>query len=173
MLGDSKAISGFAVDDVEKAREFYGETLGVNTEIIDEENGLMTLHHADGRDTFVYRKADLVPANYTILNFEVEDIDRAVDELTERGVSFERYDGFEQDEKGIAPRHGSGHRLVQGPGGQHPFGDRADQEVAQKALATRTGSANGLDRPLSIRDTRAARPCRWTGSKSDAGAITR
>jgi catechol 2,3-dioxygenase-like lactoylglutathione lyase family enzyme len=102
MLGDSKAISGFAVDDVEKAREFYGETLGVNTEIIDEENGLMTLHHADGRDTFVYRKADLVPANYTILNFEVEDIDRAVDELTERGVSFERYDGFEQDEKGIA-----------------------------------------------------------------------
>jgi catechol 2,3-dioxygenase-like lactoylglutathione lyase family enzyme len=102
MLGDSKAISGFAVDDVEKAREFYGETLGVSTEIINEENGLMTLHHADGRDTFVYRKADLVPANYTILNFEVEDIDRAVDELTERGVSFERYDGFEQDEKGIA-----------------------------------------------------------------------
>jgi catechol 2,3-dioxygenase-like lactoylglutathione lyase family enzyme len=102
MLGDSEAISGFAVDDVEKAREFYGETLGVSTEIINEENGLMTLHHADGRDTFVYRKADLVPANYTILNFEVEDIDRAVDELTERGVSFERYDGFEQDEKGIA-----------------------------------------------------------------------
>jgi predicted enzyme related to lactoylglutathione lyase len=102
MLADNNAYSGFAVDDLDKARKFYGETLGVNTEILDEENGLMTLHHADGRDTFVYRKPDLVPGNYTILNFEVENIDRAVDELTERGVSFERYDGFEQDEKGIA-----------------------------------------------------------------------
>jgi catechol 2,3-dioxygenase-like lactoylglutathione lyase family enzyme len=102
MLENSKAYSGFAVDDLEKAREFYGETLGLNTEILDEENGLMSLHLAGGRDTLVYRKPDLQPGNYTILNFTVDDIDQAVDELTERGVSFERYDGFEQDEKGIA-----------------------------------------------------------------------
>jgi catechol 2,3-dioxygenase-like lactoylglutathione lyase family enzyme len=102
MLANSKAYSGFAVDDLEKARKFYGETLGLNTEILDEENGLMSLHLAGGRDTLVYRKPDLQPGNYTILNFTVDDIDQAVDELTERGVSFERYDGFEQDEKGIA-----------------------------------------------------------------------
>jgi catechol 2,3-dioxygenase-like lactoylglutathione lyase family enzyme len=102
MLENSKAYSGFAVDDLEKARKFYGETLGLNTEILDEENGLMSLHLAGGRDTLVYRKPDLQPGNYTILNFTVDDIDQAVDELTERGVSFERYDGFEQDEKGIA-----------------------------------------------------------------------
>jgi predicted enzyme related to lactoylglutathione lyase len=102
MLANTNAFSGFAVDDLEKAKEFYGETLGLNTEILDEENGLMTLHHAGGRDTFVYQKPDLAPANYTILNFEVDDIDKAVDDLAARGVQFERYDGFEQDEKGIA-----------------------------------------------------------------------
>jgi catechol 2,3-dioxygenase-like lactoylglutathione lyase family enzyme len=102
MLTNSKAYSGFAVDDLEKARKFYDETLGLNTEILDEENGLMSLHLAGGRDTLVYRKPDLQPGNYTILNFTVDDIDQAVDELTGRGVSFERYDGFEQDEKGIA-----------------------------------------------------------------------
>jgi catechol 2,3-dioxygenase-like lactoylglutathione lyase family enzyme len=102
MLANSNAYSGFAVDDLDKARKFYGETLGLNTEILDEENGLMSLHLAGGRDTLVYRKPDLQPGNYTILNFTVDDIDQAVDELTGRGVSFERYDGFEQDEKGIA-----------------------------------------------------------------------
>jgi predicted enzyme related to lactoylglutathione lyase len=106
MFTNTKAFSGFAVDDVQKAREFYGETLGVNTEVVDDENGLMVLHLAGGRDTFVYRKPDFEPATYTILNFEVNDVDKAVDELTARGVQFERYEGFEQDEKGIA--RGSG-----------------------------------------------------------------
>jgi predicted enzyme related to lactoylglutathione lyase len=102
MFANTKAYSGFAVDDVQKAREFYGETLGVNTEVVDEENGLMALHLAGGRDTFVYRKPDFEPATYTILNFEVEDVDKAVDELASRGVQFEQYEGFEQDDKGIA-----------------------------------------------------------------------
>jgi predicted enzyme related to lactoylglutathione lyase len=102
MFENTKAFSGFAVDDTSKAREFYGETLGLNTEVLDEEHGLLTMHLADGRDVMVYEKADLAPANYTILNFSVDDIDTAVDELSARGVSFERYDGFEQDEKGIA-----------------------------------------------------------------------
>jgi catechol 2,3-dioxygenase-like lactoylglutathione lyase family enzyme len=99
MLTNSKAFSGFAVDDVRKAREFYGDTLGLETS---EEHGLLTLHLAGGRDTLVYPKPDHTPATYTILNFPVEDIEQSVDELSARGVRFERYDGFEQDERGIA-----------------------------------------------------------------------
>jgi catechol 2,3-dioxygenase-like lactoylglutathione lyase family enzyme len=99
---NTKAYSGFAVDDVQKAQEFYGETLGLKTSILDEENGLMVLHLAGDRDTLVYRKPDFEPATYTILNFQVDDVEKAVDELAAKGVRFERYDGFEQDEKGIS-----------------------------------------------------------------------
>ena len=102
MFANTKAFSGFAVDDLPKAREFYGETLGVRTTVLDEENGLMALHLAGDRDTFVYQKPDFTPATYTILNFSVDNIDEAVDELAARGVRFERYEGFEQDAKGIA-----------------------------------------------------------------------
>ena len=106
MLGDSRAFSGFAVDDVERARRFYAETLGVRTT---EEHGLLTLHLDGGtRPTLIYPKPDHVPAAYTILNFPVDDIDAAVDELTARGVQIERYEGFEQDEKGIARDLGGG-----------------------------------------------------------------
>jgi predicted enzyme related to lactoylglutathione lyase len=101
MLENSKAYSGFAVDDLDKAREFYGETLGLKITVLDEENGLISLEIAGDRPTLVYIKPDFTPATYTILNFPVDDIDDAVDGLAERGVSFERYDGFEQDEKGI------------------------------------------------------------------------
>jgi catechol 2,3-dioxygenase-like lactoylglutathione lyase family enzyme len=102
MLADSKAFSGFAVDDIDKARQFYGETLGLNTSVLDEENGLLSLQLAGDRDTIIYLKPDFTPATYTILNFPVEDVDKAVDELSARGVRFEKYDGFDQDEKGIA-----------------------------------------------------------------------
>ena len=102
MFANTKAYSSFAVDDIERAREFYGETLGLRTSVLDEENGIMVLHLAGDRDTFVYRKPDFEPATYTILNFQVEDVEKAVDDLSARGVRFERYDGFEQDEKGIA-----------------------------------------------------------------------
>jgi predicted enzyme related to lactoylglutathione lyase len=98
MFENTKAFSGFAVDDLEGARKFYGETLGLNTS---EQYGLLTLHLAGGRDTLVYPKPDHVPANYTILNFQVDDIDAAVDQLVSRGVRLERYDGLGQDEKGI------------------------------------------------------------------------
>ena len=106
MFADTKAYSGFAVDDLQKAQEFYGETLGLKTSVLDEENGLMMLHLAGGRDTLVYQRPGFTPATYTILNFEVDDIDKAVDELSGRGVRFERYDGMEQDEKGIARNGG-------------------------------------------------------------------
>ena len=98
MLADSKAFSGFAVPDLEQARRFYGDTLGLRVE---ERNGSLTLHLAGDRDVLVYVKPDHTPATYTILNFPVDDIEATVDGLTERGVRFERYDGFEQDERGI------------------------------------------------------------------------
>ena len=98
MLGDTKAFSGFAVDDVPKAKEFYADTLGLR---VSEENGLLRLHLGSGADVLVYPKPQHTPATYTVLNFPVADIDRAVDELTGRGVSFQRYEGFEQDPKGV------------------------------------------------------------------------
>ena len=109
MLAQSKAFSGFAVDDLEQAREFYGETLGLEVELIDEP-GLLNIKLAGGRDVLVYPKPDFQPATYTILNFPVDDVGAAVDDLSARGVTFERYDGMEQDEKGIA--HGPGPEIA-------------------------------------------------------------
>ena len=100
MLENSHAFSGFAVDDIQKARDFYRDTLGLK--VNEGDMGLLTLHIAGDRDTIIYPKPDFTPATYTILNFPVDDIDQAVDELSGRGVSFEKYDGFEQDEKGVA-----------------------------------------------------------------------
>ena len=98
MFANTKAFSGFAVDDLPKAREFYGHTLGLKTS---EEHGLMWLHLAGDRDTLVYPKPDHTPADYTVLNFPVDDIEAAVDELIAGGVRLERYPGADQDEKGI------------------------------------------------------------------------
>ena len=98
MFADTRAFSGFAVPDLPKAREFYEGTLGLR---VSEENELLILPLAGGRDTLVYPKPDHVPATYTILNFPVTEIDEAVDGLTARGVRFERYDGMDQNEKGI------------------------------------------------------------------------
>ena len=102
MFANTKATNGFAVDDMEAAKRFYGETLGLGVTELSEEFGVASIQLAGGRDTLVYVKPDFVPATYTILNFEVDDVDAAVDGLRERGVEMERYEGFEQDEKGIA-----------------------------------------------------------------------
>jgi catechol 2,3-dioxygenase-like lactoylglutathione lyase family enzyme len=106
MLENSEAFSGFAVADIPQAKEFYGRTLGLKVTDLDEENGLIQLELAGGRNVLVYVKPDHSPGNYTILNFSVDDIDQAVDGLASRGVDFEKYDGFDQDDKGIA--RGSG-----------------------------------------------------------------
>ena len=98
MLGDSKAFSGFAVDDIAKAREFYGDLLGVR---VSEQNGLLTLHLGGGTEVLVYPKPDHVPATFTVLNFPVSDIEAAVDGLVARGVEFQRYEGLPTDERGI------------------------------------------------------------------------
>ena len=100
MLENSHAFSGFAVDDVEKAEEFYGETLGLKVSKQGEE--LLQLDLAGDRPTLIYPKPDFTPATYTILNFPVDDVDATVEGLTSRGVAFERYDGFDQDEKGVS-----------------------------------------------------------------------
>jgi predicted enzyme related to lactoylglutathione lyase len=102
MFASTKATNGFAVDDIEAAKQFYGETLGLGVTVLSEEYGVTSIQLAGGRDTLVYAKPDFAPATYTILNFEVDDIDAAVDELASKGVELERYEGFEQDEKGIA-----------------------------------------------------------------------
>jgi len=102
MFANTKATNGFAVDDIEAAKRFYGETLGLPVKVMSEEFGVTSIGLAGGRDTLMYAKPDFVPATYTILNFEVDDIDAAVDGLAERGLEMERYEGFDQDEKGIA-----------------------------------------------------------------------
>src|SRR3712207_3864925 len=98
MFGTTKAFSGFAVNDIAAAKRFYQETLGL---AVEETPGGLTLKIAGDRPILVYPKPDHTPATYTILNFPVDDVEQAVDELVARGVRFERYEGFEQDEKGI------------------------------------------------------------------------
>jgi catechol 2,3-dioxygenase-like lactoylglutathione lyase family enzyme len=94
------AFSGFSVDNLETARQFYAGILGLNVE---EEGAGLSLHLPNGVNVFIYPKDDHQPATFTILNFVVDDIDAAVDELTRRGVKFEHYeDGLRTDEKGIA-----------------------------------------------------------------------
>ncbi|MGH2555646.1 MAG: VOC family protein, partial [Actinomycetota bacterium] len=96
----TKAFSGFSVDDISRAKEFYGETLGVD---VSEANGLLELHLGGGGTVIAYPKPNHTPATFTILNFPVDDIEQAVDELTRRGVRFEYLNDPElkTDGKGI------------------------------------------------------------------------
>ena len=99
MFKDTKVFSGFSAPDIDAARAFYADTLGIETS---DDNGMLILHLAGGRDTLICPKPNHEPATYTILNFGVDDIEATVDELLERGVDMEIYDGFDQDERGIA-----------------------------------------------------------------------
>lgn len=101
MFGSTRAFSGFAVDDLDAAERFYRDTLGLDVQRF-EMGGSLRLGFAGGLEVFVYEKPDHEPAGFTVLNFRVDDIDAAVDGLVERGVAMERYEGFEQDERGIA-----------------------------------------------------------------------
>jgi predicted enzyme related to lactoylglutathione lyase len=105
MLRDSKAFSGFSANDIAKAKEFYGRTLGLK---VSEANGLLTLHVAGGNNVLIYPKPNHTPATFTVLNFPVDDVDQAVDHLTKRGVRFEIYDRPEikPDKKGIMRGNG-------------------------------------------------------------------
>jgi predicted enzyme related to lactoylglutathione lyase len=105
MLRDSNAFSGFSANDIPKAKEFYGRTLGLK---VSESNGLLTLHLAGGNNVLIYPKPNHSPAGFTVLNFPVNDVDQAVDELTKRGVRFEIYDlpDIKTDKKGIMRGNG-------------------------------------------------------------------
>ena len=101
MLTDSPAFSGFAVNDLDAARRFYADTLGLQVTDVPEMGGLMRLQLGSGTQVLVYAKPDHVPATYTVLNFPVPDVEKAVDELAGRGVKFQRYENPPTDEKGI------------------------------------------------------------------------
>lgn len=103
MFGQSKAFSSFSVDDLARARGFYGDTLGLE---VDEQNGMLFLHLHDGADIVVYPKDDHTPATFTILNFSVDDIDEAVEELSGKGIDLIRYDQFPHDGKGVVREMG-------------------------------------------------------------------
>jgi catechol 2,3-dioxygenase-like lactoylglutathione lyase family enzyme len=100
MLEKSKAFSGFSVNDTQKAKDFYGRTLGLE---VSESNGLLNLRLAGGSTVIIYPKPNHTPATFTILNFPVDNVDKAVDELTKRGVRFEIYNqpNLKTDERGI------------------------------------------------------------------------
>jgi len=105
MLEKSKTFSSFSAPDIGQEKVFYGRTLGLKTS---EDHGLLRLHLAGGNDVLIYPKPDHVPATFTILNFPVDDVDVAVDELTKRGVRFEHYDqgALKTDQKGIMRGNG-------------------------------------------------------------------
>lgn len=100
MFKNIKAFSSFSVNDIQKARSFYSQKLGL--EVTEEDMGTLSLHIAGGANILIYPKPDHTPATFTILNFPVKDIEETVDELTGRGVQFEQYEGdLKTDEKGV------------------------------------------------------------------------
>ncbi len=105
MLKHSKAFSGFSAGDIQTAKKFYSETLGLD---VTESHGLLTLRLAGGNNVLIYPKPNHVPATFTVLNFPVKDVELAVDELTKRGVRFEMYDlpNLKTDKKGIMRGNG-------------------------------------------------------------------
>jgi catechol 2,3-dioxygenase-like lactoylglutathione lyase family enzyme len=107
MFGAAKPFVSFAVDDLAAAGKFYGETLGFR---VSEEGGPLVLHLAGDQRILIYPKPDHTPASFTILNFPVDDIDQAVDELAVRGVPIQRYEGFQTDARGIY--RGQGHSIA-------------------------------------------------------------
>jgi predicted enzyme related to lactoylglutathione lyase len=106
MLNASHAFSGFSTNDIARTKKFYAQTLGLE---VTEEHGMLTLELAGGGTVVIYPKDNHEPASFTVLNFPVEDIDQAVDELTTAGVRFERYEGFDHDERGIVRSNSSQH----------------------------------------------------------------
>ena len=102
-LSNSRAYSGYSSNDIDAAKRFYGDTLGLDVSV---EHGMLSLKLAGGTNVLIYPKDDHVPAEYTCLNFPVADVAATVDELTAAGITFERYDGHNQDERGVAHNGG-------------------------------------------------------------------
>lgn len=108
MFKETKAFSGFSVNDIPEAKKFYGEVLGLDVSEVPEMQDILTLNIAGGTKILIYPKPNHVPATFTILNFPVSDVEQSVDELTRRGVRFEIYneENLKTDEKGISRGNG-------------------------------------------------------------------
>ena len=143
MFANTKATNGFAVDDIEAAKQFYGETLGLGVKVLSEEFGVTSIQLAGGRDTLVYAKPDFVPATYTILNFEVDDVDAAVDELAAQGRRASSATRASSRTRRASPAARVPHRLVQGPGGQHPLGAAAALLAERRSGVEQLGLLGG------------------------------
>ncbi len=119
MFKDANIFSSFSVDDIAKAKQFYGETLGLGVNVMEDQvMGLLSLKFASGGTVMLYSKNNHIPATYTVLNFPVENIDQAVDELTQKGITFEQYTGDVQtDERGIARGEGPNIAWFKDPAG--------------------------------------------------------
>ena len=104
MLKGTKAFSSFSVNNIQKAKEFYSKTLGLEVSEVPEMNGLLNIQIKDGIIVMIYSKPNHTPATFTVLNFPVSDVEKAVDELSKRGVRFEKYNepNIKTNEKGIA-----------------------------------------------------------------------
>lgn len=100
MLKESKAFSSFSVDDLQKAKSFYGDVLQLH--VADNPMGLIELHFGEDQKTLIYPKSDHKPATFTVLNFPVEDIEKTVDDLISKGIVFQKYEYLYTDEKGIS-----------------------------------------------------------------------
>ena len=160
MLEDANAFSGFSVDDLERAKQFYGETLGLS---VSESPAGLELKLGGGARVFVYPKPNHEPATFTILNFPVPDIERAVDELAAAGVTFERYDGMDQDDRGIA-RGDGGPNIAwfkDRPGTSSPCSKSLpNQAPLAERPRSRTEQAWGCHAGLVLKTSWATRPCR-------------
>jgi predicted enzyme related to lactoylglutathione lyase len=104
MFKDTKAFSSFSVNDISKAKEFYIKTLGLEVSEVPEMKGLLNLHIMNSNNIMIYSKPNHKPASFTVLNFPVDDVEKAVDELSEKGIKFEIYNepNLKTNEKGIA-----------------------------------------------------------------------
>jgi predicted enzyme related to lactoylglutathione lyase len=113
MFKNSKAFSSFSVNDLKKAKEFYSKTLGLEATEDPDMQGMLTLHLKDGNNIIIYSKPNHIPATFTVLNFNVEDVEKTVDELSAKGVKFEIYinPGIKTNEKGIAD-NGNGPKIA-------------------------------------------------------------
>ena len=187
MFQTAKAFGSFAVDDLATAQKFYGETLGLQ---VSEEDGALMLHLAGDHRILVYPKPDHSPASFTILNFPVDDIDQAVDELTARGVPIRRYEGFQTDARGIY--RGQGHSIAwfTDPGRQRPVGDpgslsglrraphsglnddlEADGPCGRHQLHSIETTSTGSAKPLSM--TERSPVAGWVGARAAVWAVAR
>ena len=139
MIDPTRAFNGFAVPDIDAARAFYADVLGVE---VTEENDILQLHLGGGTPTFVYPKPDHQPATYTILNFPVPDVEAAVDDLTAKGVTFERYEGTAGRDRreGCLPRRRAADRLVHRPGRQRAVGHPARRITGRASAPACLGS---------------------------------